>query len=140
MLSTQPYINKPREVASGVKLLLISAILGLVNSLITRTKVNIDMIPVTTGIFISVFTFTLLLFFIYQMNLGKKWGRTIFLILFIFGATTFPFTLAIITGLSSVIGIITVLLTLLQIIALAMLFSKSANRWYNVNKQVTFGE
>src|ERR1039457_2761811 len=126
------YISKPVQVSSGSKLLFISAIIGLVNSLIIQKIKNLDTISIPIALTISILTFTLMLFFIYQMSLRKKWARTTFLILFIIGATTFLFTLVIIVRTSLVIGITTILLTLLQIISLSMLYSKAANRWFRL--------
>lgn len=132
MTISEDHINKPLQVSSGLRLLVISTIFGLVNSLINETIRDTDRISIPMGLSISILTFGLLLFIIFQMSQRKKWARTTFLVLFIIGATTFPFTLTIIIGESPVIGIITVLLTLSQIISFVLLYSKSANQWFHL--------
>jgi len=128
---------KPSKVTYAIIILCVYLLLGIVNSFIlnlTTTLIDYSSIQVliTTAI-----TWALIIFFIYQINLGKKWARTTFLILFIIGILIFPFSFISTIKASLVVGIVEIVQVIMQIIALILLFSKESNAWYNYKKQVS---
>jgi FtsH-binding integral membrane protein len=111
--------------------------LGVVNSIISEVTTEMKNYSSGMGLFITIFTFALMIFLIYQMNGRKKWARTTFLVLFILGALMFPFTLITLFKSNIVVGLLTVILTVLQIIALTIIYNKESNEWFNLNKQTS---
>jgi FtsH-binding integral membrane protein len=136
-MTTDISIQKPKKVSSAINLLIVSIVLGVVNSIISEVTTEMKNYLSGMGLFITIFTFALMIFFIYQMNARKKWARTTFLVLFILGALMFPFTLITLFKSNIVVGLLTVILTVLQIIALTMIYSKESNEWFNLNKQTS---
>jgi len=122
-------IKKPQSVTTGINLLVISIVLGIINSIIRNTTAPIE--NSTSNVFILIFSFVIMIFFIYQMNIGKKWARTTFLILFILGSLMMPFSLPILFKANPIVGGMTIVLTLIQIIALFYIYSEDGSEWYN---------
>jgi hypothetical protein len=78
------------------------------------------------------FATLLILFFLIRMiALRRKWARTTFLVLFLVGMLVSSAVIIAMLKVNFVNGIIAVVQTLLQIIALIFLFSKRSNLWFN---------
>lgn len=124
-------IKKPQSVTTGINLLVISIVLGIINSIVRHTTTPIE--NSASNVFILILNFGIMFFFIYQMNIGKKWARTTFLILFILGSLMMPFSLSILFKANPIVGGMTIVLTLIQVIALFYIYREDSNDWYNSN-------
>lgn len=149
-MSTDITIQKPKKVSFAINLLIVSIVLGVVNFIIREMTTDIhemtnEMKNYSSGmgIFTTILSFALMLFLIYQMNRRKKWARTTFLVLFILnaifvilGALIYPLTLITMFKSSLVVGVLTIILNILQIISLTMIYSKTGNEWFNLKSNL----
>lgn len=136
-MSNNINIQKPKKLTSAIKLFIVSIILGLINSIISEITTEMKNYSSGLGLTTTIFTFVLFVFFVYQMNEGKKWARNTFLVLSILGALFFPFTIVILFEANPIIGIITIISSVIQVIAFVHLFSKECNEWFNKFNQLT---
>ena len=123
-------IQKPKTLTSAINLFIISIVLGFINTIISKMTTEIKNYTSGLGLFTTIFTFILFVFFVYQMNAGKKWARTTFLVLSILGALFFPFTIIALFRANPIIGIITIISTIIQIIAFIKIYSNECNEWF----------
>ena len=122
-------IQKPKKLSLSIILLISSVVLGMFNFILAN-QTTLHPIKIVT----LIFTYGIMAFFIYFINARKNWARITFLILFIIGSIMFPFTLPAAFELNPVVGVISIILTLLQAVALILMFSKVVNQWFNLKK------
>jgi len=139
-MSTDITIQKPKKVSYAINLLIASIIFGVVNTIITEmTNYSSD-----NNLFMNILSIVLMMFFIYQMDRGKKWARTTILVVFILGsfffilgAIVFPQTLITIFKSSPfIVSLYLIIQIILQTISLIMIYSKTANEWFNSDKDL----
>ena len=122
--------QKPKKLSLAINLFIISIILGFVNSIISEFTTEIKNYTSGLGLSTTIFTFAMFVFFIYQMNAGKKWARTTFLILSLLGALFFPFTIVTLFQANPIIAVITLISSIIQIFAFIFIYSKECNEWF----------
>ena len=122
--------QKPKKLSLAINLFIISIILGFINSIISEFTTEIKNYTSGLGLSTTIFTFAMFVFFIYQMNAGKKWARTTFLILSLLGALFFPFTIVTLFQANPIIGVITLISSIIQIFAFFFIYSKECNEWF----------
>lgn len=122
--------QKPKKLSLAINLFIISIILGFINSIISEFTTEIKNYTSGLGLSTTIFTFAMFVFFIYQMNAGKKWARTTFLILSLLGALFFPFTIVTLFQANPIIGVITLISSIIQIFAFIFIYSKECNEWF----------
>ena len=122
--------QKPKKLSLAINLFIISIILGFVNSIISEFTTEIKNYTSGLGLSTTIFTFAMFVFFIYQMNAGKKWARTTFLILSLLGALFFPFTIVTLFQANPIIAVITLISSIIQIFAFFFIYSKECNEWF----------
>ena len=124
-------IHKPKSIIVGKNILYTTILLNLVNSVISECMNINENYSRAQRLVITIATLLILFVLTRQISLRRKWARTTFLILFIMGMLIFPIVLIAMFKTNILIGIIEVLQTLLQIIALIFLFSKESSLWFN---------
>ena len=122
--------QKPKKLSLAINLFIISIILGFINSIISEFTTEIKNYTSGLGLSTTIFTFAMFVFFIYQMNAGKKWARTTFLILSLLGALFFPFTIVTLFQANPIIAVITLISSIIQIFAFIFIYSKECNEWF----------
>ena len=133
-MTTDIYIQKPKKVSIAINLLIASTILGFINSIMNDMITETKNYSSVLGLITIILTLTIEIFFIYQINKGKKWARTTSLVLSILGALLFPFIIINIFKSSPIVGILSIVLTTLQIISLILIYSKEGNEWFSSHK------
>ncbi len=133
-MTTDIYIQKPKKVSIAINLLIASTILGFINSIMNDMITETKNYSSVLGLITIILTLTIEIFFIYQINKGKKWARTTSLVLSILGALLFPFIIINIFKSSPIVGILSIVLTILQIISLILIYSKEGNEWFSSHK------
>jgi hypothetical protein len=137
--------TRPKNVSTAIKLLYLSLILGIINSvLVVITLINspVTSLPsaylgITTGItiFILFVTLALLAFFIYKIGKGKNWARILYLILFLIGIPSAVINLIQFFTTWAISGIIGFCEIILDAVAVILLFQKSSSAWFNLKKK-----
>jgi len=69
-----------------------------------------------------------------------KWARVVLLVLFLLGLAVLPWTFAALLKASMLIAVLSLLQTILQIIALYYLFSRASTQWFNRVKEKAHDE
>jgi uncharacterized membrane protein YesL len=60
-----------------------------------------------------------------------KWARIVLLVLFLLGLVVYPLTFVSVMKVSMLVAVLSLLQTILQIIALYYLFSRASTQWFN---------
>jgi hypothetical protein len=128
-MTTDNTIQKPQNVSTAIKLFVVSIVLGIVNAIINAAN-NFKVYSDGMLLFFSIFGVGLMLFFVYQMNTGKSWARRIFLLLFILGSIIAPFSFIRLFKSNPVVGVISVIITIIQIVALILIYRKDSDEWF----------
>ena len=130
--------KRPEKVTNAVNLLWIGIGLGVINvflTLINSINTMEDSSLITYFILQSLFTIAILSFLIYMIGKGRNWARITFLVLFIAGALIIIPQLIILLMTNTFIGILTLIHSILQLIALVLLFEKTSSDWFKSKKK-----
>jgi multidrug efflux pump subunit AcrB len=129
-------IEKPKKVINAVNLIKLTLVLGAINLIIqiafSGPFLRGGLLAMTLLIFFVAISITI--FLIYNLNRRKNWARIVFAIFTIIG------TLIILAGISQlftpfvIVGIIALTSTIIQLIAMIILFSKESNEWFKTVK------
>ncbi len=131
MIPAGPLFHKPKSIIAARNILYASLFLGVIGFLI-REFITILPEPLHFPMLITNLIILLLLFIaIRYIGFGKKWARTLFLILFIINAGASPIYVPFIFKANLVLGFLFILQILLQILAIRYIYSKTSNEWFN---------
>jgi RNA polymerase subunit RPABC4/transcription elongation factor Spt4 len=128
-------LQKPISIVMAVNLLWISLGLGLLKLIIDYS--NLSSMASTQFINIIIFlSFVLLAIFIFNISEGKNWARMTFLIFFIVGLLPYyPIILGELSR-SSIIGILSLSQSGLQLISLFLIFTHPGSIWFNKDRTI----
>ncbi len=121
--------QKPEAVEKAVKLLWASLVIGVLKVAIDYVHLS-NLAPSLFTNIILVFVFGLMAFLISKISAGCNWARVVFLILFLIGAlpalgtTLDEFTRSAVLGALSVVQIVT------QVIAMYLVFTSPGKEWF----------
>lgn len=130
MNDTSTVNDKPKKVQNAVRLLILSLILGFINSVISEFYSEMKLFSSTEGLVTLILTYGILGFLIYYINERKNWARIVSIIMMGLGLLVFPFSLAQIFKENALNGTISLVSALIQIVAYIMLLSKESNLWF----------
>ena len=126
-------IDKPAKVVSAIKLLKIALVISILNAIIGLivSSYLFNNKEILIGfLLINILTFGIIILFIYWLNNGKNWARVIFLIVEIIGGLFFIFNIPGLFKLNDITALISIVVTVIQFIALFKLYSKESNAWF----------
>jgi hypothetical protein len=69
------------------------------------------------------------------IGMGMKWSRVVLLVFFLLGLAVLPWTFAAVLKASLLVAVVSLLQTILQIIALYYLFSRASTQWFDRVKE-----
>ena len=131
MIPAGPLFHKPKSILAARNILYASLFLGVLGLLIREfSTVLPDPSPIRMLIF-NLVTLLLLFIAIRYIGFGKKWARTLFLILFIVSAGASRIFVPFVFRAGLVLTFLFILQILLQLLALRYLYSKTSNEWFN---------
>lgn len=141
MQKTYTYeLTKPRKVNTAVNLLYASLGIGVINSGLMPSE--LDEFSSSGSVLIDAFfTLGLLWFMAYMIGKGKNWARITFLVFFIMG---FPLSIVVLPMYLSllslsytpiILGILNLVQTGMQLIAMVFLFQGESSAWFKAIKQ-----
>jgi hypothetical protein len=131
MNTADPIFHKPKSIIAAKNILYANIFLGLLNSVIQRWMGPSDAGMNLEALLISLVTLLLLVFLTRMIGLGKKWARTVLLILFILGVAVFSFVLIPMIKANILTGVLSIFSAILQVIALVFLFSRDSTHWFD---------
>jgi hypothetical protein len=117
---------RPPQVSLASLLLCGSLLLGFVTSALLRSYLPSG----AQALFIQVFTFAVMALLIYLIWAGHNWARITFTVLFALGMVFYIPTLKGFFQFSFVAGALNLVQTLLQVVALYLLFTGPGRDWF----------
>ena len=121
--------EKPSAVATAIKLSYLALIIGIPRSFLEWSHVTQAASP-GFALFVILFTFGLIVCLVHQTDRGRNWARITLLCLTILGVPMSIRPLLHSLAYSPVSGVLGLAQAALQIVALIMLFSRGARRWF----------
>src|SRR5580658_4528571 len=118
--------GRPSQVSTAAGLMWGSLLLGLVTSALLRGHLPSG----AHALFIQVFTFGVLALLTYLIWAGHNWARITFTVLFALGLVFYGPILIRFFQSSPMAGALNLVQTLLQLIAIYLLFTKPARDWF----------
>jgi hypothetical protein len=131
MIPTDPLFHKPQSIIAAKNILYATIFLGLLILGIIEMTNDFGNYSNTQGWITGIVILVIILLVTRQIGLGRKWARSLFLVLFLLLAVLIPFTLIPIFKASFLIEVLFIFLALLQILALRFLFSQKSTDWFN---------
>jgi len=121
--------QRPREITLATRLLWVSLLLGVLNSMLQwsyiREKASVGFIlTVQAG------TLIILVWLVYQTGRGRNWARILLLLLFVAGIAVEPRAVLASLTISTVSGGIGIAQLLMEVLSLYLLFLSEGRSWY----------
>jgi hypothetical protein len=121
--------GRPLAVTRAVQLFSASFIIGAIRSVFDLAH-KLSGVAFVLSLFFALLFFGILFFFVAMIAAGKNWARIVALIMIILGLILgIPMYLAELR-VNLLHGSISIAVAILQLIALALLFTKTANQWF----------
>lgn len=133
---------KPQPVRVAVTLLYITLLIGVINGLI-----NIYFVSATNSaamafpyggvvaILVLLVATAILGFFYFKISQGRNWARILVLVLFILGLLYFVFSIVGMFQQGYLVPVISIVNTIIMLVAIILLFKQEASDWFKSNKQ-----
>jgi hypothetical protein len=131
MIPPGPLFRKPKSIIAAKNILYATILLVILSALLGEFSTNLHNLSSRQGLVTTVITLGLLFIATHQIALGRKWARTLLLILIIMGLLAAPYYVPFIFKESMAFGFLFVLQSILQIIALVFSYKKNSTLWFN---------
>jgi uncharacterized PurR-regulated membrane protein YhhQ (DUF165 family) len=131
MIPEGPLFHKPKSILAARNILYASLFLAVIGLFVVQFALGLPGNPNLKVILSNGSLIILLYIAIRFIGFGKKWARTMFLVVFILNAVATPIYASFIFRTNLALGFLFVLQMLLQILALVYLYSESSNEWFN---------
>jgi hypothetical protein len=126
-----PLFHKPASIVAAKNILYAGLFLTILNWALGRWTTTIYDAAPAQSIVILVMTIGITFALIKFIGLGRKWARVVLLVLFLLSLVLYPWTFVALLKASMVVAVISLLLAILQIIALYFLFSRASTQWFD---------
>ena len=136
MIPVGPLFHKPKSIIAARNILYASLFLAFISFIILEFGLNLPGHPNMKTLVSNGVLLVLLYVAIRYVGFGKKWARTLFLVLFILNVAASPIYVPFIFKTNLALGFLFILQMLLQILALIYLYSKSSSEWFNSFKSL----
>jgi ATP-dependent Zn protease len=126
-------IERPSDVTRAIQLLYASIAIGFVSS-IFRLASEVSGAPIAFAFIPLILFFGLFAFLVFKISKGRNWARIAFLVIFLLGI---PFAIPIYVQeleRSFLSGSLSILIALLQLMAVYLLFRRNSNSWFKARK------
>jgi hypothetical protein len=131
MIPTGPLFHKPKSIIAARNILYSSLFLAILGIFLLQFVLNVAGYPNMKTLLVNGALLILFYIAITYIGFGKKWARTLLLVLFILNVAAAIRYVPFIFNSNLVFGFLFMLQILLQIVALIYLYSKSSNEWFN---------
>ena len=124
----------PKKIKQAANLVYLSLFVGLIKTVLYETMTVQKMLFDPKFLTIGIITIILIGFLGYMIGQGKNWARITLLVLFIIGMISYPFFVLEEFQTNSIIGVVSIVQTLIQLYALIILFSGESKEWFKEQK------
>ena len=121
--------SKPDQVKTAVNLLYASLAIGVLNLILSLAAI-VEQSLVVFVIVVAVITISILFFLIVMISSGKNWARIVFLILYVIGLPGQVATVLQLMTAYSFISLTGTVQTILQLVAIVLLFQSASTAWF----------
>lgn len=137
MISSDPLLHKPKSIIAARNILYATIFLGIINMVISRMTMIAGNYSNSLGLIVPIVTLILIFILTRQIGFGRKWPRSVFLVLFTIGIVLFVFTIVPLFRANMVVGTLSIMQVILQILVLKFLFARESTNWFNSIQQTT---
>jgi hypothetical protein len=135
MIPSEPLFHKPKDIIAAKNIIYATMFLGVIGWVISKMSNGLpDQVNSQNGMIdgLIVTIVNLLIQFILarQIGLGKKWARTVYLILFVLGIVISFFMLPMFKVII-LLAVVYLIQMILQILTLRFLYSQKSTHWFN---------
>jgi hypothetical protein len=130
MIPSSPIYHKPKSILAAKNILYAAVFLGAVIILVIGMSRGFQNFLKTPGWIAGTASLVVVFIFVKQIELGKKWARTLFLIFFILEALLTPFKLISLLKGNFLLDVLFLIQAILQIFALKFLFTQKSTLWF----------
>lgn len=126
-------MDRPASVTKGITLLYTAIVLAFLAALALTLYASAHQtmqFPLPRAIAVEIVITLVFLFLTYRIGKGANWARITMLILVILSVISKITYIPIVFSTSFMVGIVSIVVMLLQIIALCFLFSKVSRAWF----------
>lgn len=131
MLPPSPLFHKPKSIIAATNILYATLFLGVINWGISQFTTAQTGGARVEAIIVLILTISVIFFLIKQIAAGRKWSRVVLLVLFLLGLAGYLWVGPVMFRINLLVAVISLLETILQIIALIYLFSKDSTTWFH---------
>jgi hypothetical protein len=126
-----PLFHKPTTIVAAKNILYASLFLTLINWAIAHFTIDPNLMSTTQQMVELVFTLLIVFALTKLVTMGKKWARTVLLVFFMLSMAAEALTFPTIFQANILLGVLILLLTILQLLALYYLFTKASTHWFD---------
>jgi hypothetical protein len=126
-----PLFHKPVSIVAARNILYAWLFLGILTWVLGWWTTTMHVISPAESIVILVVTAGITVTLIKCIGRGQRWARVVLLVLFLLGLVVYPWAFVALLKASMVVAVLSLLLAILQIIALYFLFSRASTQWFN---------
>ncbi len=130
-----PLFHKPASIVAAKNILYAALFLSILTWAIGRWTTALYASTPVESVVILVVLVGISFALIKCIGFGMKWARVVLLVLFLLGLAVLPWTVVALLNASMVVAVLSLLQTILQIIALYYLFSRTSTLWFDRVKE-----
>jgi hypothetical protein len=130
MVPSYPIFHKPKSILAAKNILYAVIFLGIAIMVVIGMNIGFRNYSGTPEWFAGIAGLMIVFLLVRFIELGKKWGRTFFLIFFILEAILIPLKLISLLKGNFLLDVLFLIVAILQIFALKFLFSEKSSRWF----------
>ena len=130
-----PLFHKPASIVAAKNILYAGLFLSILSWAIGRWTTTLYATMPVESVVILVVLVGVSFALIKCIGFGMKWARVVLLVLFLLGLAVLPWTFIALLNASMVVAVLSLLQTILQIIALYYLFSRTSTLWFDRVKE-----
>jgi hypothetical protein len=124
----------PNSISNSAKLIYASIVLGIINPIIVQLTTDVESFSDPKNLAIFLISIGILGSLGYNINRGENWARIVFTILCGIGFLMFPFVVPATFQISRIVGFISLIQAILQLLAIILLFNSESRSWYRNKK------
>jgi hypothetical protein len=130
-----PLFHKPASIVAAKNILYATLFLSILTWALCRWTTTMYASTPVESVVILVVLVGITFAVIKCIGFGMKWARVVLLVLFLAGLAVLPWTFVAMLNASMVVAVLSLLQTILQILALYYLFSRTSTQWFDRVKE-----
>jgi len=130
MIPSSPIFHKPKSILAAKNILYTVIFLGITIMVVIGMNIGFGNYTGTPGWFAGVAGLVIIFLLVRFIELGKRWGRIVFLFFFFLEAVLVPLKLIFLLKGNFLLDVLFLIEAILQLFALKFLFSEKSTKWF----------